>query len=127
MKQLYYFPLVLTLIVFMAACSGSGDSKTPKFTGKLKVSGTEILQDAKDYADMQCKFKQREHDLKNDSEVKDFDLKMQQLKMDRKKAKNFYQKKYDGMPEERVAFQRAVSSARRDSEFCNNKSKNKPK
>ena len=119
-KRLLYLPAILILMVFVAACSGDGANNANQDSGTQKMSGAEILEDAKTYADQQCTFNRREISLKNKPKIKDFDLKMQELKRDRKKAKNYYLKKYNGFPEERVAFQRSVKAARQQPDYCKN-------
>ena len=125
-KQIIYLITILFAGLFLSACGG-GNATDKSDTGTQKMSGAEILQDAKNYADQQCKFKRRELLLKYDPDVKDYDQKMNDIKIERKRLKNYYMKKYANLPEERVAFQRAVKAARQDSEFCKNMPKRKIK
>jgi len=110
--------LIVSGFLFSACDGGQTEDKQEKFTGNLKISGAEILQDARDYADIQCQILRKQLQLENDPDVKDFELKKKELKMEKNKARNFYRKKYNGMPEEWRAFQRAVKAARQDSKFC---------
>ena len=118
MKLFFYFSAIVSIVVFMAACSANSGNNAGQDMGTQKMSGAEILEDAETYAHQQCLFKKREKALKNNPKVKDFDRKMKELSFEKKKAKNYYQKKYEGMPVERVAFQRAVKAARQQPDYC---------
>jgi len=126
-QQFIYIAALILFVGFVTACSSGSQNKSKEIVDNQKMNGAEILQDAKAYADKQCLFKRREISLKNDPNVKDFEIKIQELKAERKKLKNYYLKKYEGMPEERVAFQRAVKAARFDSEYCKNMPREKGK
>jgi len=117
-KLAFYISAIVSIVVFMAACSGDSGTNADQDIGTQKMSGAEILKDAETYANQQCLFKKREKALKNDPRVKDFDRKMKELSFEKKKAKNYYHKKYEGMPAERVAFQRAVKAARQQPDYC---------
>lgn len=119
-KLLFYISAIVSIVVFMAACSGNSGNNAEQDIGTQKMSGAEILEDAETYAQQQCLFKKREKALKNNDKVKDFDRKMKELGFEKKKAKNYYQKKYMDMPVERVAFQRAVKAARQQPDYCKN-------
>ena len=119
--QAFYFVLAIVTGILFTACTNENQSNAAKSVDTQKMSGAEILADAKTYADQQCAFLLREKALKNEPELKDFDRKMKALNLEKKKAKNFYQKKYDGLPEERIAFQKAVKAARQDAEPCRNR------
>ncbi|MCF6171712.1 MAG: hypothetical protein L3J66_12105 [Bacteroidales bacterium] len=118
--QFIYLATLVLLTGFLTACSG-GQQNTNKEAAKVenqKMSGTVILQDAHDYADQQCVLRRREVLLKNNPNTKDLEIKLKELNLERKKLKNYYFKKYEGMPEERAMFKKAVKAARIDSKYC---------
>jgi hypothetical protein len=125
-KQLIYLVALLMAGLFLSAC-GDGNKKNNGQNGKdtEMTLGQEILKDAQDYADLQCKLKRREIILANDPDVKDFDQKIHDLKLEHNKARNYYRRKYKDRPKDWVAFQNAVRSARQDSKFCQDLPKKK--
>jgi hypothetical protein len=125
MRQLFYIATIFMSGLLITACSGESNKKNAFEAQPL--NGKVILEDAQTYADQQCSFNRRERALKSDPNVTDFELKMQQIKMDRQKAKNYYRKKYQGFHKEWVAFQRAVKAARQQPDYCKNPSKKKKK
>ncbi len=119
LNRLFYVLVVFAFTSLMPACS-TGSGGTDKDESQVVSPGGEILRDAQTYAEKQCVLERQIILLKNNPKMKDRDQRLQELKQEKKKLKNYYMKKYAEKPEERVAFQRAVKMARRDSDLCRN-------